>query len=259
MGLLDDLSRKGTYIHRIHPLSKLIVTFAYLAAVVSFDRYEISSLIPFVFYPALIFALAELPALQVLRRVSALLPVIAGIGILNPLFDNQSVVFAGLVLSRGWLTFLSVFIKGALTVTASMLLIGTTGLNPLASALRMLGVPRMFVLQLLLTYRYISVLAGEVSRLKRAYSLRAPSHKGVHISAWGPFAGQLLLRTFDRAQRVYQAMNLRGFDGEYNTGGVIRYSFGDFMYMLIWCVFFIIARKYDLPMMIGSFLMGVTG
>ena len=61
MRLLDDLARKETSIHRLHPLVKLLTTLVYLIVVVSFGRYEISSLLPFVFYPVLIFALAELP------------------------------------------------------------------------------------------------------------------------------------------------------------------------------------------------------
>jgi len=50
--------------------------------------------------------------------------------------------------------------------------------------------------------------------------LRSPlqNENGIHIKDWGAFAGQLVLRTFDRAQRVYQAMCVRGFTGEYNTG-----------------------------------------
>jgi len=49
----------------------------------------------------------------------------------------------------------------------------------------------------------------------RAYMLRSPlqNENGIHIKDWGAFAGQLVLRTFDRAQRVYQAMCVRGLPG----------------------------------------------
>ena len=49
----------------------------------------------------------------------------------------------------------------------------------------------------------------------QAYSLRAPNQKGIHISAWGSFLGQLLLRSMDRAQELYYSMLLRGFRGEF--------------------------------------------
>jgi cobalt/nickel transport system permease protein len=131
-------------------------------------------------------------------------------------------------------------------------------MDRLASALRMLKIPRLFVLQLLLTYRYISVLMEEVARILRAYSLRAPGQKGVHRSAWGSLAGQLILRTFDRAQRVYEAMCLRGFTGEYYMVGYGRIKIRDFAYLAGWVSFFVIAKIYNIPMLMGSLLTGVV-
>lgn len=245
MRLMDELAGKETSIHRLHPLIKLLTTLVYLTVVVSFGRYEITGLLPFVFYPVLIFGVGELPATPILKRLLLVGPFIIGIGILNPLFDQHTVLMGGINISRGWVTFLSIFIKGGLTVTASILLIATTGMEKLAVALRMLKVPKIFVLQLLLTYRYISALIEEVSRMMRAYSLRAPGQKGIHRSAWGSFAGQLILRTFERAQRVYQSMNLRGFTGEYNTGDVAKVGFKDFAYLAAWSLFFVIARIHN--------------
>jgi cobalt/nickel transport system permease protein len=257
MRLLDDLARKDSSIHKIHPLIKLLTTILYLIVVVSFDRYEISGLLPFVFYPILIFALGEIPTAPILKRILLIEPLIIGIGILNPLFDAHTVVIAGFVISRGWITFLSIFIKCGLTVTASIILIATTGIDELASALRMLKIPRVFVLQLLLTYRYISILIEEVSRMTRAYSLRAPGQKGIKGNVWGSFAGQLLLRTFERAQRIYESMNLRGFTGEYNTGHNKKVIFKDYAYLAVWSLFFIIARIINIPVLIGTLFSGV--
>ena len=257
MRLMDDLAQKETSIHRLHPLVKLLTTVVYLTVVVSFGRYEISSLLPFIFYPVLIFAFAELPVASILKRILLVEPLIIGIGILNPLFDHNTMILGGIVISRGWVTFLSIFIKCGLTVTASILLIATTGMDRLGAALRMLKVPKIFVLQLLLTYRYISVLIEEVARMQRAYSLRAPGEKGIRLSVWGSFAGQLILRTFDRAQRVYQSMSLKGFTGEYNTGDIAKVCFKDFAYLVAWSLFFIILRIYNIPILIGSLFTGV--
>ncbi|HEX2944915.1 MAG TPA: cobalt ECF transporter T component CbiQ [Clostridia bacterium] len=255
--LLDDLAKKGTSIHKMHPLVKLVTTLVYLAAVISFGRYDIGRLLPYVFYPVVIIALAELPVVPVLKRVLLVEPFIIGIGILNPLFDNHTVMLGGVAISHGWVTFLSIFIKCGLTVVVSILLVATTGMDKLAAALRMLKLPKLFVLQLLLTYRYISVLIEEVFRMQRAYSLRAPGQKGIHISIWGSFAGQLILRTYERAQRVYQSMSLRGFTGEYNTGKIARIGLKDFAYIAGWSLFFITARIYDVPMLIGILFTGV--
>lgn len=257
INLLDNLARKKTFIHNLHPLIKLITTIVYLIVIISFGRYEVISLLPFIFYPVVIFLLAELPIMPILKRVLLVEPLIIGIGILNPIFDDYTVMIGSVVISRGWVTFLSIFIKSSLTVTASILLIATTGMDQLASALRILRIPKVFVLQLLLTYRYISILLEEVYRMLRAYSLRAPGQKGIHRSAWGSFSGQLLLRTFDRAQSIYVAMNLRGFTGEYHTGENENISVRDLSYLFGWSILFIIARIINIPMVIGSLFLGV--
>jgi len=257
MHMLDDLAKKDTWIHRVHPLIKLLTTVVYLVVVVSFDSYEIGSLLLFLFYPVLILSLAEIPATPILKRILLVEPFIIGIGILNPLFDQQVIMVGGITMSRGWIVFLSLLIKSVLTVGATLLLVATTGMDRLAAALRMLRIPRLFVLQLLLTYRYISVLMEEVARTLRAYSLRAPAQKGIHRSAWGSLAGQLLIRTFDRAQRVYQAMCLRGFTGEYHTGGNTRIKVSDLVYLTGWVGFFLVARFYDIPGLIGLLVTGV--
>lgn len=256
MRLLDDLAGKDTYLHRVHPLSKLLVTAAYLAAVVSFDRYETTRLLPFLFYPVFVFTLAELPLAPLAKRILLVEPLIIGIGILNPFFDREVVMFGGVALARGWVAFLSIFIKCGLTVTAALLLIATTGMEKLGAGLRKLKIPRLFVLQLLLTYRYISVLVEEAARMTRAYLLRAPGQKGVQLHTWGSFAGQLILRTYDRSQSVYQAMCLRGFTGEYPAGGSRRFGAGDGVFLVGWLLFFSIVRVFDLPLWIGTVMMG---
>ena len=244
--LLDDLARKDTIIHKLHPVSKLLTTFVYLIVVVSFNRYEISGLLPFVIYPMVLILLAELPAMPILKRLLMAEPLIIGIGILNPLFDP-----------RGWITFASIMIKCALTVTTCLILVSTTGMDKIAQALRTLKVPNIFVLQLLLTFRYISVLIEELARMLRAYGLRAPRQKGVKLKDSGSFAGQLLLRTFDRAQRVYDSMRLRGFNGEYHSYGKSNVMWKDIVYLAAWSLFFIFGKFYDMPALLGSLVEGV--
>ncbi len=56
---------------------------------------------------------------------------------------------------------------------------------------------------LLLTFRYISVLLEEVAIMTEAYHLRAPGQKGIHVSAWGSFLGQLLLREYGQSRKLF--------------------------------------------------------
>lgn len=256
---MDDLAAQNTPIHRIHPLAKIIVTMVFLVTVVSYDKYSISGLLGLVFYPLVVMALSELPVQVMLKRLLMLEPFVIGIGLFSPFFDTNTLVIGSLSISAGWITLFSIFIKGSLTISAGLLLIATTGIDRVAEGLRMLKVPRILVLQILLTYRYVLVLIEELSRMTRAYFLRAPKDKGIRRTVWGSFAGQLLLRTYDRAQRIYVSMNLRGFRGEYHIGNVSPMGTRDWSYLFIWCLFFFLCRLVSLADVISYGLKGAFG
>lgn len=253
---MDELALGDSGMHMLHPTAKLLTTLVFIVAVASTGRYEVMGLIPMAFFPIVYFAASEVPVSVILRRVAVVLPFILLLGIFNPLFDTQPVSVGGIEIARGWLTFFSLFIKGVLTVTAALLLIATTGMDRLAVAFRQLRIPRILVLQILLTYRYISVLLEEANNTITAYALRAPRQKGVHYRVWGSLAGQLLLRTYDRAQRLHSAMCLRGFDGEYRTGREKRLAGGDILFLAGWSAFFVAACIFNIPTALGALFAG---
>lgn len=255
---LDELADKNTIIHRINPIIKLLVTIIYLLVVLSFGKYDIMRLLPYVFYPIIIFILSEVPFYPIFKRSLIVLPLVIGIGIFNPLLDTKTyIIISGIYVSGGWISFVSIIIKFTLTVLAGLLLIATTGIEKIALALRKLRVPKIFVTQFLLTYRYIFVLLGETAQVIKAYHLRAPMQKGVSFKESGALLGQILLRAFDRANRVYDAMILRGFCGEYFISDDITLSIGSAAYLLLWTVFFFIARFFNIPEVLGKIIMGV--
>jgi cobalt/nickel transport system permease protein len=254
---LDELAGKKTIIHNLNPIVKLLVTIVYLIVVVSFGKYDIIGLLPYVFYPTITFILSEIPFSQIFKRSLIVLPFVIGIGIFNPFFDTKTyIVISGINISYGWISFASLIIKCSLTVLAGLLLIATTGIENIGMALRNLFVPKIFVTQLLLTYRYISVLLDEAARIIKAYHLRAPMHKGVSFRSAGSLLGQMLLRAFDRANRVYNAMVLRGFNGEYTFGRESRLSNGSIIYLVLWSTFFLTARFFNIPEVLGKLITG---
>ncbi len=250
--LMDDLARQDTAIHHLHPLAKLITTIVFLVMVLSFGRLDTSAILPFFCFPVYLMIFADIPWKILAGRLLVIEPLVLSIGLVNSLFDVQPIQIGRWTIARGWLALASILIKSALTISVSLLLIMTTGIEKLAVALRLMRVPRLFILQLLLTYRYITVLAEELSRMMRAYFLRAPGQKGIRRDIWGVFSGQLLIRTFDRAERVYQAMKLRGYAGEFHTGTMKDFGIQDFLYVTGWMLFFLLMRIVDLPHWLGS-------
>jgi cobalt/nickel transport system permease protein len=67
--------------------------------------------------------------------------------------------------------------------------------------------------QLLLMHRYVFVLAGEARSMRRARDLRSFGGRGKELRSAAGMIGTLMLRTFDRSDRIYRAMTARGFTG----------------------------------------------
>ena len=85
-----------------------------------------------------------------------------------------------------------------------------------------------------------------------AYRLRAPGQKGVHISAWGSFLGQLLLRSMDRATALYESMELRGYHGEFHYAQGRPSSRASWPFAIGCTALIVLARLYNLPVLLGG-------
>lgn len=250
---MDTLSSRDQWVNQIHPLVKFVLTLAYILTVVSFHKYDVAGLAGLAVYPVAVFILAELSFLDSLRRLRFVLPLVCFVGILNPFLDKQTVLLAGIPVSAGILSMATLIMKGVFSVLASYLLIATTSVEKICYALCMLHIPKAAVTQFLLTYRYITVLLEEVDRITQAYMLRAPRQKGIHFRAWGSLAGQLLLRSMDRADNVYESMLLRGYQGDYRyMGDGMRFCRQDVIYLIFWAALFLLFRAYPVILLAGS-------
>ena len=163
-------------------------------------------------------------------------------------------------MSAGVLSMLTLMMKGVFSVLASYLLIATTSIEKLCYALRLLHVPQILVTQLMLTYRYITVLLEEVNRMTQAYALRAPDQKGVHFKVWGSLTGQLLFRSMDRASAVYESMTLRGYQGEFAyIGEKAKWRRQDFLYLALWTGLIVVFRRVPVILAAGRLMGGFFG
>lgn len=258
---IEDLSRGASPVHRLHPLAKLLATVAYLAAVASMPNREVVGLLPFALFPVLLAALADVPASLIMRNLAAVSPLVIGLGALNPLFDRAPADFGGLSVPGGWLVFASLAIRCALAVSSATILVATTGMDGVGEAMRALGAPKPFVLLVFMTYRYLGLLAEEVGRSMNAYALRAcgrrfPSGASVGKEARGSLPGRILVRTYERGLRIYDAMLLRGFEGEYRAGAARVFRSGDFAFVSACALCFAAARFIDLVGLLGGLAAG---
>jgi cobalt/nickel transport system permease protein len=145
----------------------------------------------------------------------------------------------------GWVSFASILLRFLLTVGAALALVACTGMNRLGAGLGRLGVPRVFVVQLLFLYRYLFVVSDEGGKMLRSVEMRSEKGRPLRLSAYGPLLGTLLLRSLDRAERIYRAMVARGFDGEVRELGRTPFRLADALFVCGWLVFFFVARRWN--------------
>ena len=247
MMALEELAVKNTALHRRHPLAKLITTILYVAVVVSVDRLDFMTLSLYFFYPAFLLPIAEIPFGMMARRVLVALPFVIFAGLSNVLFETAPYMqLSGIVISRGVVSLIVLVGKTVLTVSAILILMATTKAAQVFSSLQRIGVPKVLVTVLMLGFRYLSLLFLQTDRMTRAYHLRAKSPKGIAMKDMGSFAGQLLLLSFDRAERVYKAMKLRGFDGSFTAAKAGPMSKADLMFIALVCALILTVRVFPL-------------
>lgn len=253
LGEMDDLAAQDSPIHRLHPAAKLLSTIAYIVLTLSFNKYALSGLIVMLLWPVLLFQISGIPVRSCFYKLRIVLPLVMAVGLFNPFFDRGTVLTLGSVaVSGGVISMLTLMLKGLLCLMASFLLMATTPIDGLCAVLRKLRVPGLLVTLLLLTYRYVGVMTEELAVMTDAYRLRAPGQKGVHVSAWGSFLGQLLLRSMDRAQELYASMLLRGYHEHFHYADVRAFRASDAAYLLGSILVFLLLRFVGVAELIGG-------
>lgn len=255
---LDRLARHDTSVHRLDPRAKVLTTLVFIVCVVSFGKYDVLALLPFVIYPVVLAAAGGIPLGFVGRILLIVSPFALLVGVFNPFLDREVVAHIGsLEVTGGWVSYASIIVRFVLTAGIALILTATTSFTGICLALEKLGVPDVLVTQLLLLYRYIFVLGDEVLRLAQARRLRSFGHRGLGLRVYGMMLGQLLLRSFARAQRVYQAMLCRGFDGRVRVARRLHFGRADLFFTIGWSAAFVAFRLVDVPLLLGRLTTGL--
>ena len=126
----------------------------------------------------------------------------------------------------------SLLVRSALSLQFAVVILSVTRFEDLLAGLRACGLPKILTAIFALMWRYLYVLVDEVvsltqARLARSSALPDSHRRGGGGVLWrarvtGGMAGTLMLRSLDRSQRVYQAMQARGYDGEVRLESDLR-------------------------------------
>lgn len=268
---LERLGRGASPIHALHPVAKGLVTLGYIVAVVSVPPAQLSALVPFLLYPVLAASVSGTPWRPLFARLVPVLPFALFFGLSNlvlmrePAFSIDRTFlesifpestlngnFTAFTVTRGMVSFAVILLKTTLTVFAVLLLIATTPFYEIAECITAPPAFRILGLQIVLTMRYIATLLDEAESMWTAYTLRSPATRAVRIRDTGPFIGGLLLRSFDRAERVFRAMKCRGFSGRYRSPRRKPFTPASLAYLLLCLAAFVLLRFSNITLLLGS-------
>jgi cobalt/nickel transport system permease protein len=225
---LDELSQRDSPIHRLEARAKLLGAMTLILAAVLLPPERTWPFGVYLAVLAALVALARLPLAAVLKRASALGPLIFTAVVLLP-FTRAGDGTVGAVIPlgvlrvhlyrAGLLAAKSLLLKSLISALSMIVLVSTTPFSRLLQAMERLRFPRLLLAIVAFLYRYLFLLLGEFLRLTRAARSRnwEAGPLRVRLRATGGIVGSLFLRTYSRGERVYTAMLARGFDGRFRS------------------------------------------
>jgi cobalt/nickel transport system permease protein len=228
--LFDRYQSGQSFIHRLDPRIKAVVTLLFILSNVLLPDGAWVALFLSWMLVLLAGALAGLGPGYAVKRSFVALPFF--LAAVSAIFAVPGRPIGGLELGSwhlvatqaGLIRFGSIVARSWISVQMAILLTATTQFPDLVHALRHLHVPQVLVSIIAFMYRYLFVLSDEAMRLLRAREARSAQPvkgSGRSISWWarvaGNMAGQLFLRSYERSDRIYAAMQARGYSGQLLT------------------------------------------
>lgn len=209
----------------VDPRVRLLAATVFAFVVVSLAA--VPALAAAVLIAAVGVVVARVPAAAVFRRLLALdalmLLVVATLPFAIP--GEPLLQWGGIVASReGMQRAVEILAKANAVVLMLLALLHAVPAPTLGHALQRLGLPDRLVHLLFFTVRYLDVFGAEYLRLRRAMTARAfrPRTDRHTWRSLGWLVGMLLVRSFERAERVLAAMKCRGFDGRLHSFADLR-------------------------------------
>ena len=212
---LDRYAKLNSPVHRWEQRSKLVALMALIFAFAFVDQVI---LVPFMMVVTVLLYLAsKLPLTFLLTRLRYPGLFIAVVILLVPFAAGETVLlqlgpFA--LKQEGLEAVLLIATRFLCILTITLVLFGTAPLMTSIKAMRSLRLPDVIVDMMLLAYRYLEEFGDTRTTMQRAMQVRGFkgdrfSFRTVNVLAG--LAGSLLVRSYNRSERVYQAMRLRGY------------------------------------------------
>ncbi|UER54815.1 cobalt ECF transporter T component CbiQ [Kineosporiaceae bacterium SCSIO 59966] len=216
MAAADGLLVPGdTAVHRLPAHVKVVALLGFVVAVVLVPPRQWWALLAAAAVLAVVVRIARLPAVVVARRMVVEVPFVVFALLLPVLATGPRVDVLGVPLAvEGLLGAWNLLAKATIGVVAAITLAATTTPRDLVAGLERLRVPDALVQIVAFMLRYLTVVADDLHRMRIARESRgAPPGWWGQLRAVAATIGALFVRTYERGERVQQAMLARGWTG----------------------------------------------
>jgi cobalt/nickel transport system permease protein len=219
VGVLEEgFSQGNSAVHRLDPRLKLITGFLFSAIVAVSSRW--TAFIPASLLVLGLLFLARLPLRKVFVRLAVVNGLILFLWFLLPFSVSGEIIWrlGPFAATRQGISLAALItVRSNIIVLAFLTLVSTTPVFALGYAMAELGIPDKLVQLFFFTYRYVHVIYEEYQRLMKALKIRGFRAKS-NIHTYRTYAylvGMLLVKSYERAERVREAMLCRGFNGRF--------------------------------------------
>lgn len=247
---IDEYSNINSIINRRDPRIKIVVFFLFILIILSTHP---ELFFAFAVYAILIFVLillSKIPIKFIIRRSLVIIPFVLMIAIFIPFLKKGEIAGGYSVGSiklnvsyDGLMVFWNVLIKSYLSILCMILLTASTRFSDLLKAFEKLKIPKLIVILLSFTYRYIFVFKDELQSMTRAKESRSyGKRRWLNFKTLANIVGVLFIRAYERGERVYYAMRSRGFEGSIKTMTDMSLTKSDIYFLSIILLILILIR-----------------
>jgi len=228
----EKFSAGDSPLHRLDPRVKIIVALFFSVIVAVTDKY--ASLLSALLFAVVIVAVARLKTKEIISRLLVVNSFIFLLWLMLPFtFPGKNIYTLGpLNISQEGIKYaLLITIKSNSIILAGIALLSTSSIFNLVHALRHLHFPDKLTQLFFFTYRYIHTIHSEYIRLNNALKIRGfkPQTNLHTYKTYAYLVGIMLVRSYDRSKRVYDAMLCRGFKGKFWTLNHFVFKKSDFI------------------------------
>lgn len=236
MGPDGLLVARDSVVHRLPAHGKLLAVLGFVVCVVATPAGSWWVFAAQALALLAVVSLARLPWATVARRLTVELPFLVFAAVMPFVATGTRVDVLGLSLSEaGLLGGATLAIKATLGVLAAVVLSATTGAAALLAALLRLRLPAAFVAIAAFMVRYVGIVAGDLRRAAIARESRGATGSLGHLRAAAGGVGTTFVRSYERGERVQQAMLARGYAGRMPELRAVMVADHPVPAGLLWC------------------------